>query len=303
MCTSLTVPSYSNEQLLGRTMDFPTKTPWRLTYLPVNFEWQPVTGTTKYQSKFAVLGGMRHIQDCYLIGDGVNSAGLSVAELYFPVESNYYDAPVEGKINLSPQDFTTWLLTQNGTVKEIRAKLAQIALIGVQWYDNEAIYPFHWIITDASGTYIIEPTDHLLTLRENPSNVLTNTPNLDKQLTNLKKLMKTDFTAWNSIRSSLANYTGPTPNRSITTDRFIKTNLWRWRDSRNLTINSTTVTDFLKTVTIPKRNDNHDYTHYYGVMNLNAQEYRFEGVLHPVVTIANLSDLMTYDVPVELAEE
>ena len=122
MCTSLTVPSYSNEQLLGRTMDFPTKTPWRLTYLPVNFEWQPVTGTTKYQSKFAVLGGMRHIQDWYLIGDGVNSAGLSVAELYFPVESNYYDAPVEGKINLSPQDFTTWLLTQNGTVKEMEQR-------------------------------------------------------------------------------------------------------------------------------------------------------------------------------------
>ena len=40
MCTVLTL---DQEKLFGRTMDFPPRTPWRLTFLPAGYRWRPVS--------------------------------------------------------------------------------------------------------------------------------------------------------------------------------------------------------------------------------------------------------------------
>lgn len=306
MCTSLTITDAATHLLLGRTMDFPTKTPWQLTYLPIDYHWQPITAPTEFTFQYAVLGGMRATHGHYLIGDGVNSAGLAVAELYFPVEAHYYDQPVSGKLNLSPQDFTSWLLSQNSSVAQIAQRLPEIALIGVPWYDQEAIYPFHWLIADATGTYIIEPTTHSLTITHNPTDVLTNTPNLAKQTANLNRFLHISSSdrRWLTTQLALQAYHGDVPNRAIPTDRFIKATLWRWRDSPDTLVTRSCLTKFLQTMTIPKQNDHHDYTHYYGVLDVDAQAYRFKGIAHPTVTTAKLPELMRRSTnPIILAKE
>lgn len=78
MCTVIT----SND-LIGRTMDFPPRTPWQLTYLPAAFQWQPAVGGQVLTNRYRILGGMRHFDGHYLLGDGLNSAGLFCAELFF----------------------------------------------------------------------------------------------------------------------------------------------------------------------------------------------------------------------------
>lgn len=305
MCTSLTITDATDHQLLGRTMDFPTKTPWQLTYLPQHYAWRPITDPTIQHFAYAVLGGMRFTHDHYLIGDGVNSAGLGVAELYFPVEATYETQPIAGKLNLSPQDFTTWLLGQNATVAEIRNQLPTIALIGVPWYDQEAIYPFHWLITDATGTYVIEPTATTLTIRLNVPAVLTNTPNLAKQVTHLNQFLHIEGAAdWATTQAAIATYSGAVPQRSVPTDRFVKASLWRWRDAPHTAVSPRALTQFLQTVTIPKQHDHHDYTHYYGVLDITNQTYRFKGRTHPSVTTATLTWLMPrIQTPLILAKE
>ncbi len=291
MCTSLTINADNNHLMFGRTMDFPTKTPWQLTYLPTQYHFRSVTGGQVFTSRHVILGGMRQTHGHYLIGDGINDAGLTVAELYFPVEATYYDAPVAGKINLSPQDFTTWLLAQHASVAEITAELSQVALIGVQWYDLEAIYPFHWVLADKTGSYLIEPTGQQLTVRKNPVGVLTNTPNFDRQIANLNQFLNLNDANWGgATQTKVKQFNGEIPNRTIPTDRFIKTSIWKYRDAPT-NLSQRDIIQFLHTVKIDKHNDRHDYTHYYGVIDTATQEYWFQGVNDPTTTKVSIKDL------------
>lgn len=306
MCTSLTITATNQHQIMGRTMDFPTKTPWQLTFLPAGYQWQPITDYQPLQTKHALLGGMRYTHHHYLIGDAVNDHGLAVAELYFPVEAHYFDQPVAGKINLSPQDFTTWLLSEHNSVAAIKQHLSQVALVGVPWYDQEAIYPFHWLITDKTGTYLIEPTQLKLSIIRNPFNILTNTPNLGKQATNLNRFLHISSESGEATTiSALSSFTGKAPDRSVPTDRFVKTALWRFRDAPLLPhLDSHTLISFLTTVQIPKQNDRHDYTHYFGAIDTNELIYYFKGVIHPALTTVRLNDLIKITAhPLILAKE
>ena len=56
MCTVLTL---DQEKLFGRTMDFPPRTPWRLTFLPAGYRWRPVSeeqSVVNYQPLLSHLG-------------------------------------------------------------------------------------------------------------------------------------------------------------------------------------------------------------------------------------------------------
>ncbi|WP_137596676.1 linear amide C-N hydrolase [Paucilactobacillus kaifaensis] len=299
MCTSLTIKTLDQQQLFGRTMDFPTKTPWHLTYLPSQYQWQPKTGVRSFNSKHAILGGMRYINNHFLIGDGINEAGLCCAELYFPVESIYYDKPVTGKLNLSPQDFTTWLLSENSSIAQVKKQLDQIALIGIDWYDHDGIYPFHWLLTDLTGqTVIIEPNELNLHLKNDPVNVLTNTPALAKHITNLNRFLNLNGNQFNEDTiNAIQNFTGTLPNRHIPTDRFIKAAFTRWQiHPQDLVEGEATLFNFLETVKIQKKNDRHDYTHYEGVINVNAQTYQFRDVASNTLTSQVLANVIAkYD--------
>lgn len=66
MCTVLTL---DQEKLVGRTMDFPPRTPWRLTFLPAGYRWCPASKEQPIDDRYAILGGMRLVNNHYLIGD------------------------------------------------------------------------------------------------------------------------------------------------------------------------------------------------------------------------------------------
>lgn len=177
MCTAISYWSTADHRYFGRTLDFPTKSSrWRLTFLPAGYHWRPLPAQAGYRSRFAILGGMRPIGDHYLAADGINAAGLVAAELYFPGQAVYQRVPQQGKRNLSPQDVIGWLLGRHQTVAEVARELDQVRIIGQQWYDLDVIHPFHWVLQDASGTYLIEPTAPRLKLRRLALGVVTNAP-------------------------------------------------------------------------------------------------------------------------------
>lgn len=104
MCTVISFTIRQQHRFLGRTMDFPLRsTPWQQGYLPIDYHWQSLPKFNSFTNDYAILGGMREINGHYLIGDGLNSAGLWVAELYFPGPQLYYDHPQAHCLNLSPK--------------------------------------------------------------------------------------------------------------------------------------------------------------------------------------------------------
>lgn len=279
MCTAISYWSTTNHRYFGRTLDFPTKSSrWRLTFLPVGYHWRPFPHQAGYQSRFAILGGMRPIGNHYLAADGINAAGLIAAELYFPGQARYQQAPAEGKLNLSPQDVIGWLLARHQSVAEVARALDQIRIIGRRWYDHDVVHPFHWVLQDASGTYLIEPTAPHLQIQRLPLGVVTNAPAYDAHLRRLRSVVGS-WTSPSSLLNHLRTYQGPLPSARAPRSRFVATAI---RLAQALPVTDqvapktgSAILDRVRMVRLP---GHADYTHYQGMIDVFQQRYWFTPV-------------------------
>ena len=191
MCTSLTYLDTDNHCYFARTMDFPTTTPWRPIFLPRRYPWPTGLATTR-MTQYAILGGGRlpdHFKAC-LMADGINEAGLVCAELYLPHAVEYATQPQVNQINLTPQAFINWALGEHQSVAAVIADLPSVNLVGASWGDDTGeVYPFHWYLSDAHTSAVIEPTGGPLTAQPNPAGVLTNTPVLSDHQRRLNRYL------------------------------------------------------------------------------------------------------------------
>jgi penicillin V acylase-like amidase (Ntn superfamily) len=293
MCTVMT----NNEfHLLGRTMDFPPRTPWKLTYLPVGYKWRPAHSTAVISNRRAILGSMRVLNkggSHYLIGDGINDQGLFCAELFFPVAADYGPESQAGGIKLTPQDFIGWVLGQHRSISELKNDLCHIAVVGKRWYD-QLLYPFHWLLMDKTGTYVIEPLGGHLCLRRNPSGVFTNTPELTQQITRLNHFLGRNSSTFDQgTIAAIKKSRQAVPDGGNSVQRFIKAAVWRWQCPP---ADHTQMLDFLQAVTIPQVPEHaHNYTHYQAVVDQRLCKYEFHDLHTGQVTTADLPWLMTHD--------
>lgn len=278
MCTAIAYQSTGHHHYFGRTLDFPTKVSrWQLTFLPAGYRWRPLPRQASYQSRFAILGGMRPIGDHLLAADGINAAGLVAAELYFPGQVSYQTAPQPGKLNLSPQDLIGWLLARHQSVAEVARTLDQVRIVGQPWYDHDRIHPFHWVLQDASGPYLIEPTGPHLRLQRLALGVVTNAPAYPVHLRRLREVVG----AWPAndapaLLTQLQKYQGPLPQARTPRARFVATAI---RLAHALPIRDPAAPAIgqaiLDQVRMAHRPGHADYTHYQGLIDLTAQRYWF----------------------------
>lgn len=301
MCTAIGFTTIQQHRFLGRTMDFPTRsTPWQLGYLPIDYQWQSLPQYDHFTNDYAILGGMRQINDQYLIGDGLNSAGLWVAELYFPGPQLYYDQPQHNRLNLSPQDMIGWLLGTHATVAEISAELDSIALNGVIWHDHDIVHPFHWFLNDATGSYLIEPTQHHLTIQPLNLGVLTNSPHYHRLRDKLVDYLGIEHASGDdkviqTIQQS--SFTLPTQRTPIA--RFINASVNLWQaspfDDRNALKQGARILSQVKMDHLA----GHDvYTHYLEMVDVDAQTCIFNDLTTGQQLIQRLPDLMArFDSP------
>lgn len=287
MCTVVTLNA---QQLFGRTMDFPPRTPWHLTYVPRGYTWRAAGMTDDIRNRHAILGGMRVADDHYLVGDGLNDAGLACAELFFPVAATYPDTVRPGTLGLTPQDFIMWVLGRHNSVAEVAAELNRVTVIDARWYDQQR-YPFHWLLMDRTGTYIIEPLGDRLRVRANPLAVFTNTPALDDQLERLARFLHLPETA---TVATLTKTIGTTdqlaPHGGNSVQRFIQAAFWRWQHPQATSVE---LLDFLKSVTVPQVPEHaHNYTHYRMIMDLKRRRYDFHDLHSGQLVSRRLPELM-----------
>ncbi len=272
MCTAISYRDRDHDGYFARTMDFPKKaTPWHLTYVPAGFAWQVRPSEHYLTGKYAVLGGMRLADGHFLIGDGVNAAGLACAELYFPDQVHYYSESQFYRINLTPQDVITWILTQHRSVAEVAANLDRVAIIARQWYDKDIIHPFHWILSDDTGTYVIEPTSEQLEIKKDRLGILTNAPTLAEHQAKLAKLVGGTPT-W----ERLARYPKRLPVTRTPSNRYLRTALTLARQPRPSHRDAVVLgRKVLERVQMEPLEGHPDYTHYIGVIDRARLDYDF----------------------------
>lgn len=314
MCTSLTFKSENDNHFLARTMDFGFELDGKPIVMPRNYERRYFFGGTD-KTRYGFVGTGRKLSD-YLFADGVNEAGLAIAELYYPYEAEYQPKEITGKVNLAPHEFIMWVLGQIGSIEELRKRISEVNIVNAEIALLGLVPPLHFIISDRTGeTVVIETNNQTLTIKSNPVGVMTNSPELEWHLKNLNnylflkptnhlsrqvdKLIVHPFGQGSGTFGLPGGFTSP--------ERFVRTVYMLLLAEKGKTSSETLSSIFhiLNGVTIPKgvniKDDGAiDYTQYRAVFDLDNGVYYYNPYeTQEVFSVELTAELLNADAPTE----
>lgn len=186
MCTSLTLTTSNQLNLLARTMDFANILNPDLVFVPRNYPLVSQIDEMKRPAKYAVMGIGRKTEPSILT-DGLNEAGLACATLYFPDYAHYNDQIDANKTNLTSLEVVAWILSNFTTLDEVKSAVSQLNIVNSPTDISGMITPLHWIVTNKTGNVIvIEPMENGIVIHDNPLGVMANSPDLNWHLTNVR---------------------------------------------------------------------------------------------------------------------
>ncbi len=305
MCTHITLKSSDNKYLSARTMDFSYDLSPDMVLYPRNSQLHFTMLTEQLKDHYAFMGLSKDI-GTYICADGINEHGLAVAELYFEDYAKYAPAPVEGKTNLGCHEFLLWTLATCKSCQEVIDIMPSINVVGVEIPFLKRTPPLHWVFIDASGqSIVIEITDKGVEIHDNSLGVLTNSPNYEWHLTNVRNYVGLDphtvgtRTFFDKEFKPLGQASGTfgMPGDFTAPSRFIKVlynklSVQQPENSEELLIAGTHV---LNSVDIPKGSvvttrATIDYTQYSSYVNCNDRSYSYRLYDSLCVVTHHLSD-------------
>ncbi len=186
MCTAATYTT--KDHYFGRTFDWDVSYGEKIAITPRNYPLH-FSMLPTIEKHYALIGIAVVVGDVPLYYDAINEAGVGMAGLNFP-ENTDYKEPVEGKDNVAPFEFIPWILGQCGSVQEARALLACINLVKIPFNEQFQLSPLHWLISDKKESITVECVKEGLKVYDNPVGVLTNNPPFDMQMFYLSNFMQ-----------------------------------------------------------------------------------------------------------------
>lgn len=188
MCTGIKF-NYPDGYVLGRTMDFEHPIDYSIIYLPRNYHYCDDLFGNEYKTKYKIMGLTFNSQDPYK--DGINEHGLMGITNDFTGFNLYEPNPIEGKFNIGSLDFMSYILTSYKDVEEIRKNLDNIVIATRNSKGEKLLSPdFYFYFVDQKGdSIVVEPKRGKLVGKNNPYEVMTNSPELESHEKKLKKYM------------------------------------------------------------------------------------------------------------------
>ncbi|MFC4770572.1 choloylglycine hydrolase family protein [Enterococcus hermanniensis] len=319
MCTSIFIATKDNKHLLARTMDFSYPLGASPLYIPRNHTWSSDSDHKSWQNSLGFLGTGEQLEDNYFVSDGVNEAGISVAELYLPGEVVYQKEIDPAKLNFRPHEFIMWILGNVHSLDELKKQLETINLVNQPVPELGFITPLHWIITDANGrSVVIEPTETTLHFKENPVNVMTNTPTLEWHIQNLRNYLNVqpmqfapvEFGDYEAQAFSQGTGTSGLPGGYTPPERFVRAAFFKEKidEAANEDEGVMNALNILETVSIPKgivvkQTGEEDYSQFISIMcnesqTLYYKDYASNGITKVSMTeeLLNQTDVKIFSV-------
>jgi choloylglycine hydrolase len=190
-CTGIRLKAVDGSVVSGRTLEFGFFIPTDIVAIPRGHRFAsdtPIGPGLSWTSKYATVGAV--LQGTTGALDGLNEKGLAVGVFYFPTFSYAETTKQTQARSVSIVDFATWMLTNFATLDEIRAAVGPggvgIATTLVPGFPPEP-QPVHFVVYDKTGaSIVIEPLDGKLKVFDNPLGVITNSPDFDWHMTNLR---------------------------------------------------------------------------------------------------------------------
>lgn len=190
MCTAV---SYENNGFyFGRNLDYEIRFGDNIAIAPRNFPFKFLFAGTM-REHYAMIG-MAHVaensenSDSYpLYYDCVNEKGLAMAGLNF-VDYAHYGEPEDGKYAIAPHEFIPFIMGQCASLAAARELLTKMCLVD-RAFGDFPVSQLHWMISDGSGSVVVESTKQGFFVYENPLGVLTNNPEFPLQTTQINNYM------------------------------------------------------------------------------------------------------------------
>jgi choloylglycine hydrolase len=196
-CTGITLVAKDGAVVFGRTQEWGTfDLRSRVAIIPRGYAIQTEMADGKkglaWTTKYGTVG-LDVIEKDLLI-DGMNEKGLLVNLFYHEGYAEYakYD-PNKAAESISILALTPYLLTSFESVDEVRKALADLSVVGQYVEAIGGAPPVHMMVTDRSGkAIVIEFTKGITTIHDAPLGVITNGPNYDWHVENLRNYANLD---------------------------------------------------------------------------------------------------------------
>jgi choloylglycine hydrolase len=206
MCTGIRLTTTTGAVVHARTMEFAEEVHSDVIVVPRRYELMATApggrpGAT-WTATHAAVGTNTH--GLPLLIDGVNERGLVAGAFYHPGYAEYqaFGAGAAAR-TLSPVDVPVWILTRFASVEAVEAGLREVSVSAGVFGPWGFVPPLHYVVHDATGrSMVIEYIDHQLKLHDNPLGVLTNAPDFDWHITNLRNYI--NLTATNVPKMALS---------------------------------------------------------------------------------------------------
>ena len=181
MCTAA---AYQTKDFyFGRNLDYECSYGECVTVTPRRYPFS-FCHMGRLDAHYAMIG-MAHVADGYpLYYDAVNEAGLGMAGLNFVGNAQYAEVQ-EGTENIAQFELIPWILGRCATVREARARLDALNLVGTPFSERYPAAQLHWLLADKDEAVVIEAMADGLHVYDDPAGVLTNNPPFPQQLFNL----------------------------------------------------------------------------------------------------------------------
>jgi len=185
MCTA--VSFQTKDHYFGRNLDLERSYDERVVITPRGYTFRLRRGS-ELKTDYAMIGMATVQADYPLYYEATNEAGLSIAGLNFPGNAVYHPFDAE-KDNITPFELTPWILGQCGSLNEAKELIKKLNLYKEDFSRELPLSPLHWMISDRSGSLVLESMADGLHAHDNPIGVLTNNPPFEFHRLNLNRYL------------------------------------------------------------------------------------------------------------------
>ena len=192
-CTDFQVKAKDGTVVIGRSMEFPVDLHSNVVIVPggeqfVSIDNKGVKGIT-WTNKYGFLGvDAYNLKNCYV--EGFNEKGLAFDALMF-TGAEYQ--PAEAGRFVTVADIGSWIMGNFATVEEIKEALFKVNVAGKSLKAAGGNLDMHIAVHDAAGkNLVIEFIEGKVKVYDNPLGVMTNRPDFEWQINNLRNYINLD---------------------------------------------------------------------------------------------------------------
>ncbi len=192
-CTDFQVKAEDGTVVIGRSMEFPVDLHSNVVIVPAGEKFTSINDKgiegISWMNKYGFLGvDAYNLKNCYV--EAFNEKGLAFDALMFTGAE--YQKAEPGKF-VTIADFGSWLAGNFATVDEVKEALPKVNVAGTSIKEAGGDLYMHIALHDASGkNLVIEFIGGKVEVYDNPLGVMTNRPDFQWQINNLRNYINLD---------------------------------------------------------------------------------------------------------------